>query len=119
MTTFSRSNPGRGKNRRWTDPISVGRATAWLMEFAIRAFSRETPGRTRNRMSRIATAAAATRRLEEKGFTALLATFAASASHQKSATQHVPQNPRDPLARFLDTRRPVFQTTSKLTSGSQ
>src|SRR5271163_4661675 len=66
MTRFSRSNPGCGRNRRWTAPISTGRATAWLIEFAIRAFRRETPGRTRNSPSRITAAAITTRRLERK-----------------------------------------------------
>jgi hypothetical protein len=41
------------------------------MEVIIRDFKREAPGRTRNSASRINAAVTATRRLEEKIFTAL------------------------------------------------
>jgi len=49
--------------------MSAGRPTPELMEPMIRDFSRDAPGRRRNKSSKI-TAAAIQRRLEEKSFTA-------------------------------------------------
>src|ERR1700722_18242584 len=112
MIRFSRSKP-RGRNRKWTEPISTRRAKALLMEFAIRAFSRETPGRTRNRASSTNTATITTRRLEEERLTALLSAFAPSASRQRNATPRAPGNQDGLRNRFCDIDRLEFQTTNK------
>ena len=113
ITRFSRSNPGCGRKRRCTDPISTGRATARLREFAMRDFRRETPGRKRNKISRMATATAAIRRREERRVTSPLAAFAATESRQKSATPHAPEIQFGPQNRSCDTDRSASQTTSK------
>src|ERR1700688_3669078 len=113
MTRFRRSKPG-GRNRRCTEPTSTGQATVRLMEFAIRFFNGEMPGRSKNNPSRIATAAVNTRRLEEKRFTVRLSASAPTASHQRSATPHAPEKNRsDHQNRFFDIDRPASQTTSK------
>src|ERR1700730_8127822 len=82
MTRFCRSNPGRGRNRKCTEPISAGRPTARLIELVMRAFRCETPGRTRKRPSRIAAATITSRCLKEKIFTAQLSAFVPAASHR-------------------------------------
>jgi len=78
------------------------------MEFAMRDFRRETPGCSRNRMSRITALTAATRRLEERNFTSLLATFAA-ARLVKKVQHHMPIKPTRSAARFSDTDPPASQ----------